>query len=146
MRPSSQVFHLPDFDFNSTCFLLTDCLAEVRRWSGGLVVVCLPSCANIKAMQGSCPARPAPRNRPTTAAGPAGPPHPTKLPAERNPGHLPVVIFVETKQPDDVAAALGPDAVATIEAMLAASPLPGPDRYELCGMSSHIFDAVFDAV
>ncbi|KAI7841214.1 hypothetical protein COHA_005179 [Chlorella ohadii] len=78
-EPGFKVFHLPDFDFNSTCFLLTDCLAEVRRWS------------------------------------------------ERNPGHLPVVIFVETKQPGDVAAALGPDAVATIEAMLAASLLPGPD-------------------
>jgi hypothetical protein len=37
------------------------------------------------------------------------------------------VIFIETKQPDDVTAALGPDAVATIDAMLAASPLPGPD-------------------
>ena len=30
-----QVFHLNDFDYNSTCLLLTDCLAEVQRWSGG---------------------------------------------------------------------------------------------------------------
>jgi hypothetical protein len=35
-QPGFKVFHLPDFDFNSTCFLLTDCLAEVRRWSGAL--------------------------------------------------------------------------------------------------------------
>lgn len=31
-----QTLHVPDFDFNTNCILLTDCLAEVKRWSGAV--------------------------------------------------------------------------------------------------------------
>lgn len=32
--PHKQVLHVPDFDFNTNCILLADCLAELKRWSG----------------------------------------------------------------------------------------------------------------
>jgi len=32
--PHKQVLHVPDFDFNTNCILLPDCLAELKRWSG----------------------------------------------------------------------------------------------------------------
>lgn len=32
--PLPQVLHVPDFDTNTHCILLADCLAELKRWSG----------------------------------------------------------------------------------------------------------------
>lgn len=29
-----QVLHVPDFDFRTSCILLSECLGEVKRWSG----------------------------------------------------------------------------------------------------------------
>lgn len=29
----SQSISLPDWDFNSTCYLFTECLAEIQAWS-----------------------------------------------------------------------------------------------------------------
>ncbi|KAI7836099.1 hypothetical protein COHA_010027 [Chlorella ohadii] len=32
-QPGFKVLHVPDFDFNTNCILLADCLAELKRWS-----------------------------------------------------------------------------------------------------------------
>ncbi|EFN55250.1 hypothetical protein CHLNCDRAFT_58012 [Chlorella variabilis] len=32
-QPGFKVLHVPDFDFRSSCILLSECLEEVRRWS-----------------------------------------------------------------------------------------------------------------
>lgn len=32
-QPGFKALHVPDFDFKTNCILLTDCLAEVKRWS-----------------------------------------------------------------------------------------------------------------
>ena len=120
-----QVFHLPDFDFNSTCWLLADCLGEVRRWSGAASPLLLtPIAAARRATLVPALVLLARRRRgcPTACLQHPAAPVGRCACAERNPGHLPVVIYIEAKQPDDVAAALGPDAVAAIEALLAASP------------------------
>jgi hypothetical protein len=34
-QPGLKVFHVPQIDADSTCYLFTDCLKEIKRWSDG---------------------------------------------------------------------------------------------------------------
>ncbi len=40
-----QVLHVPDLDFNTTCYTFKSCLFGIKRWSGGIggLMLALPA-------------------------------------------------------------------------------------------------------
>lgn len=121
VKPHLQVMHVPDFDFRSSCILLADCLAEVRRWSGAR------GC-------GKGPATRAPRSPELLWAARHGwrfpspshaPPHACRC-TDANPGHLPLRVYLEVKEAAQVEATVGPLVTGLLQSALANSSAAGP--------------------
>lgn len=126
--PSMQVLHVPDFDYRSSCTLLTDCLGQVAAWSDAhpqhlpitifLEVRCAEQC------------REASRRGGAAAAGRRTFLHCDSLKrpclvVPSQPRLLPLPPL-QLKHPDEVNQTLGSLLSAAISAQLAASKVPGP--------------------
>lgn len=107
-----QALHVPDFDFKTNCILLTDCLAEVKRWSGavqrGPQLAAAAEAINDPHLSSGSPRWMGVHGLQCAHLHRRAPHRGTAAPAaDANPRHLPLRVYIEVKESGQLQVGVG---------------------------------------